>query len=150
MAGLASAVTRSDYDATGEFRRVIKAWIGDLALLVLSAVLVERAFRRDTTAYIYPAALGLILALSDINVTYLSSTTEVALLVEGFILLGVGLAADRLRRRIGGPVAGHPGSTGSPSGPMDPAATDARPPNEPHGDVAAPPAVGPPAGPTGG
>jgi len=124
--GLASALTRSDYDAGGEFRRVIAPWVGDLALLAVSAVLVERAFRRDTTAYIYPAALGLILTLSDVNITYLSSTTEVALLVEGFILLGVGLAADRLRRRIG--VAGgvHPGSLAPP--PRSCEATETEPP----------------------
>ena len=114
VAGLASAITRSDYDLNDEFQRAIPAWIGDLALVVLSAVLVERAFRRDTTAYVYPAALGLILALSDVNVTYLSNSTEVALLVEGFILLGVGLAADRLRRRIGGPVTPDQGPTPGP------------------------------------
>ena len=71
------------------------------AVLVLSAVLVERAFRRDATSFIYAAALGLILALTDLNLSYLSSNTEVALLIEGLILLAVGVAADRLRRRIG-------------------------------------------------
>ena len=101
--GLGSAVTRTGYDVGGEFGRAVDPWVGDLALLVLSAVLVERAFRRDTTAYVYPAALGLILALTDINVSSLSGSTEVALLVEGLILLGVGFAADRLRRRIGSP-----------------------------------------------
>ena len=40
-------------------------------------------------------------ALTDINVSYLSDSTAAALLVEGLILLGVGLAADRLRRRVG-------------------------------------------------
>ena len=41
------------------------------------------------------------IALTDFNVTYLSGSTEVALLIEGLILLGVGVVADRLRRRIG-------------------------------------------------
>ena len=70
-------------------------------MLVLAAILVERAFRRDATSFIYAAALGLMIALSDFNLTYLSDTTEAALLFEGLILLAVGFAADRLRRRIG-------------------------------------------------
>jgi hypothetical protein len=68
---------------------------------VLAAILVERAFRRDATSFIYAAALGLLIALTDFNVTYLSNSTEVALLIEGLILLAVGVVADRLRRRIG-------------------------------------------------
>ena len=77
--GLASAVTRSELDAdTTDYGRVLEPWIGQLALLLLSLVLLERAFRRDATAYVYAAALGLILALSDFNVTYLSDSTEVA------------------------------------------------------------------------
>ncbi len=100
--GLASAVTRSELDVdTNDYGRVLEPWLGQLALLLLSLVLLERAFRRDSTAYVYAAALGLILALSDFNVTYLSDTTEVALAIEGAILLGVGFGADRLRRRIG-------------------------------------------------
>jgi len=79
----------------------VEPWIGDLALLVLSAILVERAFRRDATSFIYAAALGLLIALTDFNLNYLSDSTEVALLIEGLILLAVGVAADRLRRRIG-------------------------------------------------
>ena len=87
--------------ADGEYGRVVEPWIGDLALLVLSAILVERAFRRDATSFIYAAALGLMIALTDFNLTYLSGSTEVALLIEGLILLAVGVIADRLRRRIG-------------------------------------------------
>ena len=101
VVGLASAVTRSAAFADGEYGRVVEPWIGDLALLVLAAILVERAFRRDATSFIYAAALGLMIALSDFNLTYLSDTTEAALLFEGLILLAVGFAADRLRRRIG-------------------------------------------------
>ena len=99
--GLASAVSRSTTLADGEYGRVMEPWVGDLALLALSAILVERAFRRDATSFIYAAALGLLIALTDFNLTYLSDSTEVALLVEGLILLAVGVAADRLRRRIG-------------------------------------------------
>jgi hypothetical protein len=98
--GLWQALSRSTYSAV-EYHRVVEPWIGDLALLVLSAILVERAFRRDATSFIYAAALGLLIALTDFNLTYLSDSTEVALLIEGLILLAVGVAADRLRRRIG-------------------------------------------------
>ena len=99
--GLSQAISRSTGFANGEYGRVVEPWIGDLALLVLSAILVERAFRRDATSFIYAAALGLIIALTDFNLTYLSDSTEVALLFEGLILLAVGVVADRLRRRIG-------------------------------------------------
>jgi len=99
--GLAQAVSRSTSFANGEYGRVIEPWIGDLALVALSVILVERAFRRDATSFIYAAALGLLIALTDFNVTYLSGSTEVALLIEGLILLGVGVVANRLRRRIG-------------------------------------------------
>jgi hypothetical protein len=108
--GLGYAVTRSATLAGGDYGRVLEPWIGSLALLLLSAVLIERAFRRDATSFVYAAALGLILALTDINVSYLSDSTELALLIEGLILLGVGVAADRLRRRVGrGQSEGHDG-----------------------------------------
>jgi hypothetical protein len=102
--GLASAVTRSNFSSsTGYSERVVAPWLGELAILVLAAILVERAFRRDASVFVYAAALGLMIALSDFNFTYLSSTTEIGLLIEGVILLGAGVAADRLRRRIGQP-----------------------------------------------
>ena len=99
--GLATSVTRQGPTSGFEFGRIIEPWIGDLAILVLAAVLVERAFRRDASTFVYAAALGLIIALTDFNFTYLSSSTELGLLIEGVILLGAGVAADRLRRRIG-------------------------------------------------
>jgi hypothetical protein len=104
--GLATSVTGSEAKPNGDYGRVMKAWIGELSILVLCAILLERAFRRDATAYVYAAALGLIIALSDFNFTYLSDTTEVGLAIEGAILLGVGFIADRLRRRVGRPGAG--------------------------------------------
>ncbi len=114
VVGLWSAVSRSGTSAVGE-GRVLEAVVGDMAMLILCAVLVERAFRRDATSYIYAAALGLIVALTDFNVSYLSDSAAAALLVEGLILIGVGIGADRLRRRIrqGGPTA--------PADPADPA-----------------------------
>jgi len=99
--GLSTSISRSAPSADGGYARVLEPLIGDIAVLILSAVLVERAFRRDATSYIYAAALGLIVALTDFNIAYLSNSTSAALLVEGLILIGVGIGADRLRRRIG-------------------------------------------------
>lgn len=99
--GLSTAVTRSDYTANGDFRRIIEPWLGELAILVLAAILVERAFRRDASTFVYAAALGLMIALSDFNFSYLSSSAELGLLIEGLILLAAGFGADRLRRRLG-------------------------------------------------
>jgi hypothetical protein len=105
--GFATAVTRQGRIFTGvvetgnDFGRIIEPWIADMAILILAAILVERAFRRDASTFVYAAALGLIIALTDFNFTYLSTRTEVGLLIEGVILLGAGVGADRLRRRIG-------------------------------------------------
>jgi hypothetical protein len=101
--GLASSVFRSGLKTDGEYGRFVEPWVGDLAILILAAVLVERAFRRDASTFVYAAALALMVALSDFNFSYLSSSTELGLLIEGVILLGAGVAADRLRRRIGHP-----------------------------------------------
>lgn len=102
ISGFAAAVTRSDI-MTGEYGRVIEPWLADVAILVVAAILVERAFRRDANAFIYPAALGVIIALTDFNFSYLANDTDVGLFVEGLILLAVGVAAQRLRRLIGSP-----------------------------------------------
>ena len=101
--GVATSVTRSGPISANEYGRALEPWVGELALLVLAAILVERAFRRDASTFVYAAALAVIIALTDFNFSYLSSSTEVGLLIEGVILLGAGVAADRLRRRIGQP-----------------------------------------------
>ena len=101
--GLTSALTRSGVigeDYEGNYGRILTPWIADVAILVLAAVLVERAFRRDTTVFIVSAAIALIAALTDFNFTYPSQSTDVGLLIEGAILLAVGFVGDRLRRRM--------------------------------------------------
>jgi hypothetical protein len=105
VVGLASALTRSDVLANGEWGRVVTPWIADAILLGLAALLVERAFRRDSGAFLFAAGLGLIAALTDFNFSYLSSSSEIGLLIEGGLLLAVGFGADRLRRRLGRPGA---------------------------------------------
>ncbi len=122
--GLATAVIRTQYSEADGNVRVLEPWIGDLALIVLSLILVERAFRRDATSFIYAASLGLLIALSDINLSYLSEASQGALLVEGMILLGVGFAADRLRRRVGRSNGGPVEPGGAAPG-EDPALTHA-------------------------
>jgi hypothetical protein len=99
--GLSSAVSQSGY-INGEWGRVLEPWIGDLALIVLALILVERAFRRGANTFVYAAALALIIALTDFNISYLSDSAEFGLLVEGLILLGAGFAVSKLRERIGG------------------------------------------------
>ncbi|HEY7969582.1 MAG TPA: hypothetical protein VID95_06260 [Candidatus Limnocylindrales bacterium] len=100
VAGVATSVFTTGSLGNGDYGRLLEPWIGELAVLVVSLVLVERAFRRESSAFILAAAIGLITALTDFNFTYLTSSTDVGLLVEGLILIGAGVAADRLRRRI--------------------------------------------------
>lgn len=100
VAGVATSVFTSASLGNGEYGRLVEPWIGELAVLVVSLILIERAFRRDSSAFIFAGAIGLVTALTDFNVRYLTDSTEVGLLVEGLILIGAGVAADRLRRRI--------------------------------------------------
>jgi hypothetical protein len=121
VAGMTAVLgTLSAVQQGNPFERVIPVWLGDLAVIVVALVLIVIAFRRNATAYLVPAAIGVIGALSDLNATYVASRTGVgvALLLEGVILIGVGFAADRLRRRLWGEQ--HTGSGGPP-----PAATTA-------------------------
>ena len=94
--GFALAVTRSEPGSEGPVR-VIEPVIADALLLALAAILVGRGFRREANAFVYAAALAVIIALTDFNFSYLSSSTEVGLLIEGLILLAAGFAADRAR-----------------------------------------------------
>lgn len=100
--GTAGAVFASGFVGADEYDRLIPPLIGDALLIAVSAVLLERAFRRETSAFVLPAALGMILGLSDLNAQYLAEVTgpEIALLVEGVILLAAGVGFDRLRRRL--------------------------------------------------
>jgi hypothetical protein len=100
VAGVATSVFTTGSLGNGEYGRLLEPWVGDAAILIVSLVLVERAFRRDSAAFIGAAAIGLATALTDFNFQYLSSSTDVGLLIEGLILIGCGFAADRLRRRI--------------------------------------------------
>ncbi len=120
VGGVAQALTQSGNTGGFNYGRLLEPWIADVVILIVAAVLVERAFRRDSNAYILSAAIGLIIALTDFNFSYLAQTTYVGLLIEGAILLAVGFAGDRFRRQLhraalpaAGPVLG-PGSGPAP------------------------------------
>jgi hypothetical protein len=87
---------------SGNEGRALPAWLGDLAILAASGVLLAIAVRFGALAYLLPAALGLIFALSDLNSQYIVERTGigVALVIEGLILIGTGFVADRLRRTM--------------------------------------------------
>ena len=101
VVGVATAVMRTEF-TDGGGHRVIEPIIGELIVLAVSAVLVQRAFRRESGAYVLAAALGVIIALTDFNFSYFAerSGTEVALLVEGLILIAIAFGAERLSRRV--------------------------------------------------
>lgn len=124
--GVWSALSESSFH-DGDFGRVLPAWLADVAILAIAAVLTERAFRRDSAAFLFAAGIGFLTALTDFNVAYLSDSTEVGLLIEGAILLAVGFGADRLRRRLGGGPQGGPMSPTGPRVPI-PARAPAAPP----------------------
>jgi hypothetical protein len=105
VAGVASALSQTVYDGTGYSHRIVEPWIADVIVLLISGVLLERAFRRGAGAYVLAAAFGVVLALTDFNFSYFAqaSGTEVALLVEGLLLIAIAFAAERISRRVGAP-----------------------------------------------
>lgn len=117
IVGTWSAVSTTGPLGADTWGRVLEPWIGDAILGIVVLVLVERAIRRDAAAYILPAAIGLIAALTDLNFRYLTDSTELGLLVEGGILLAVGAAADRMRRWLRGTPPRPP--TASPPAPPE-------------------------------
>lgn len=119
VAGAASALTASGSLGGDQYGRLIEPWMADLALLAIAALLLERAFRRDSTAFILPAAIGLILAMTDFNFSYLAQSTYVGLLIEGAILLLVGFIGSRLRGRLRGRSDRVP-ATDAPDPPAEP------------------------------
>ena len=106
--GVFYAVTQATATSDLGSSRALEPVIGDIAVLVVAAILLERAYRRESNAYIFAAAIGCIVALTDLDGSYLSGTPDLALLLEGVILIIVGFAAEALRRRLNGPVAGAP------------------------------------------
>ena len=101
---------------------MIEPWIADVIVVAVSAVLIERAFRRESAAYVLAAALGVVVALTDFNATYLAPTSgiEIALLVEGLLLIGIALGAERIRHRVRDSPPSEPGGdVGPPPPPLE-------------------------------
>jgi hypothetical protein len=117
VAGVATAVLRQGYLGPDDYGRVIPPWLGEVILVVIALVLLERAFRRNSAAFLACSAIGLVIALTDFNFQYLTDSTDIGLLIEGAILLAVGIGADRLRRRLDRSRSA-PASAGEP---LDPA-----------------------------
>ena len=138
VAGVASVLSQTAYDESGNGHRVMEPWMADVIVLLISAVLLERAFRRESGAYVLAAALGVVIALTDFNFTYFAqaSGTEVALLVEGLLLLAIAFGAERISRRVG--------RSSADDGPDAPEAPPAEPdPEPPRTDEGVEPAPGP-------
>jgi hypothetical protein len=122
VVGVASAVMRTEF-VDAEAHRIVEPWVGQLIVLAISAVLLQRAFSREAGAYVVAAALGVVIALTDFNFTYFAAAggTEVALLIEGLLLIAIAFGAERLSRRVGDRDrdAGEPHSPSAPEGPPD-------------------------------
>jgi hypothetical protein len=121
VGGVASSLSQTAYDESGFGHRVVEPWVAAVIVLAISAVLLERAFRRESAAYVLAAAFGVVVALTDFNASYLApaSGIEVALLVEGLLLIAIALGADRIRRRVRDTPPEEPGGNVGPPRPND-------------------------------
>ncbi len=83
------------------FERIVPPILGDVAILLTSGVLMLASIRSGYGAFLYPAAFGVIVALTDANArTMGASGIGGALIIEGLILVAAGFAAARLSRWI--------------------------------------------------
>jgi hypothetical protein len=90
----------------GGGERVLEPAVGVALLLAVSAVLAGLALLRGSSAYLWPAALGVLIGFSDLNATYVVDEAGLgpALFLEALILFGVAGLTAAARRRI----RGHP------------------------------------------
>jgi hypothetical protein len=97
--GTASTLTIGIADPT----QALPVFVGAGMVILVSVVLLVLA-TRTASVYLYPAALGIIVALTSLNLKYVAQQTGVgvAFLVEGAILLAAGLFAERVRRSLSG------------------------------------------------
>lgn len=88
--------------AGGVYGRELDPILGDGVLLVVCAALVALAIRTGSVAYLLPAGLGVVIALTDLNGQFVMGEFGLgpALLVEGLALLAAGYGTERLRRRL--------------------------------------------------
>jgi hypothetical protein len=98
VVGVARAALAGDRWTVGHLEPIV----GDLLIVAVAGGLVWLAARDRSGAWLGPAALGIFIAITDVNATYLASGlgTGVALLIEGLALIGIGAVTELLRRRL--------------------------------------------------
>jgi len=84
--------------------RSLEPVLGDALLLVAAGAIAFVALRVGSFAYMLPVGLGVFIALTDLNGSYVVDSTGwgPALLLEGLVLIGVGVGIELLRRRLAG------------------------------------------------
>lgn len=94
--------------------------IAEAGIAIISLVLLGLALLRGAPAYLYPAALGIVIALTHLNASYVAGQvgTGVALLLEGIVILVAGVAADRVRRRLSAPAVPVASAAPEPAPPV--------------------------------
>jgi hypothetical protein len=115
---------------TGSDGRALEPFVADGVLIAISGVLLAISIRFGSLTYLLPAATGFIGALTDLNARYVAQQTGtgMALLLEGLILLGTGVVAEQLRRRMAQRRGGaRPGAGGAGEAPLATIATDPTP-----------------------
>ncbi len=108
VAGLAAVIATAAILSQGgpsgdyEWGRVVTPIVAEGATVLVAVLVLIVAIRRNASAFFYPGALGIVIALSDFNGQYVASQvgTGLALFLEGIIILGAGLVTDRIRRRF--------------------------------------------------
>jgi len=97
-----SGPTGSPNEYGYDYGRLMEPAIAEAAVAAVAVALLWLAFRRGSAAYLYPAAIGIVIALTDLNGSYVADRVGigVALFIEGVVILGAGLAANRVRRRL--------------------------------------------------
>jgi len=80
----------------------LEALIGVPLLLAACGAIAVLALRIGSFAYLLPVGLGVFIALTDVNRTYVVDSTGLgpALLLEGLALIAVGWGLELLRRRL--------------------------------------------------
>jgi hypothetical protein len=82
------------------FPAPVEPFVAAAAVLAVAAALGGLAQRSGSTAFVYPSALAVLIALTHLNASYVASDGNLglALLLEGVALIVVGFLAGRARR----------------------------------------------------
>ena len=99
----AAVLSQSGPSGANEWVRIVAPIIAEGITVLVAVVVLILAIRRNASAFFYPGALGIVIALSDFNGQYVAGQigTGLALFLEGVLILAAGLITDRTRRLIG-------------------------------------------------